>query len=127
MTALPQRTTAPPSALSALDWIAAGLGLLLAGVLVVFAVVHIPRFRGMFADVGAELPWVTRVVLSAWPPLLVSALAVGLTIAGLALTHHALGLRRALLVAAFFVPLLGLGLCLAGVYLPIFQLAGAVR
>lgn len=124
---MPQRTTAPPSALSALDWIAAGLGLLLAVGLIGFAFVSIPSFRGMFADLGGELPWVTRAVLSAWPPLLFSALAVGLTIAGLALTRHAIALRRALLVAGFFVPLLGLGLCLAGVYLPIFRVAGAIR
>jgi len=118
----------PPSAapLTALDWIGAALAWLLALALLLFPLVVLPSFRAMFSDLGGELPQLTRLVLTPWPALGLGATAAASTAAGVALLRSGVGLRRGLIVAGFFVALLGLGLCLAGVYLPIVELAGAV-
>lgn len=107
--------------LTALDWIAAALGWLLAGALVLFALVHAPGFRKMFEEFGGELPVLTRLVLTPWPALAACAVATATLVGGVALR------RRALIVIGFFLALGGLGLCVAGVYLPIFEVAGAVK
>ena len=116
-----------PTPLSALDWIAASLALLLDVALVLFALVHAPSFRGMFADFGGELPLLTRLVLTPWPALVICAAATALVLTGVALTRSAMGLRRGLIVLGFLVALIGLGVCVVGVYLPIVEVAGAVR
>lgn len=116
----------PRSTLTALDWIAAGVAWLLTTVLVLFAVVYAPSFRGMFADFGGELPWLTKLALTPWPALAASVVAAGAVVGGVALGRVAAGGRRALIVAGFFIALGGLGVCVAGVYLPIVEIAGAV-
>ena len=80
----------------------------------------------MFADFGGELPWLTKIVLTPWPALAASVVATGAVVIGLALGRLAMGSRRALIVAGFFIALGGLGVCVAGVYLPIVEIAGAV-
>lgn len=116
-----------PTPLTALDWIAAALAWLLAAALVLFGLVYAQSFRGMFADFGGELPRLTRLVLTPWPALAFCAAATALVLAGVALTRRAMGLRRALIVVGFLVALIGLVLCVGGVYLPIAEIAGAVR
>jgi hypothetical protein len=107
--------------ITALDWIAAALGWLLAGALILFALLYAPSFRKMFEDFGGDLPVLTRLVLTPWPALVACAIATATLVGGVALR------RRALIVLGFFLALGGLGLCVAGVYLPIVEIAGAVK
>lgn len=111
-----------------LDWIGLVVVLLLNGFLVTWPALIAPTYRAMFSEFATELPLFTRLALSLWLPLGFVALSVGLvTAAALLRTNLGIGNRRALAVLAFVVALAGVATCIVGVYLPIFQLAGAIE
>jgi len=113
-------------ALTALDWIAVVLTGLVGLNLAAFPVLISPVYVDMFAEFGAELPGLTRLVIQAWFPALGLVLVVGLAAWGL-LGRLGLGKRRALVVGAFTLALVWTGLCWLGLYLPIFELAESVK
>jgi hypothetical protein len=113
--------------LTALDGIAVFLTGLLAAFLVAFPFVVAPSFAGMFRDFGAaSLPVLTQLVLSRWFPVALGASTAGgpvlASFAAIPLAH-----RRRLLVAAFVFGTAAVGVCMAGLYEPIFELAGKIR
>lgn len=113
-------------AFTVLDW----LGTVVAGfsalALAMFPITG-RSFAGMFNDLGsrAELPLLTRLATTTWFPLLlvipvVTTLALGLR------GRHALSTRRLWIVSAFLLGGVSFAVCLVGVYLPIFSIAGAI-
>jgi len=108
-----------------LDWIGTmitGFG----GVLLLSFPLLGEGFADVFRDMGtAHLSLLTKLATSIWFPILLGALVVTGAAAGL----HAQGLqrRRTLIVAAFALACVGLALCLTGVYLPIFEIAGKIK
>jgi hypothetical protein len=111
---------------TALDWIAVALTLMVAMGIVVLVVGIAPAFAGMYADFGAAdaLPALTRFVLSP------AAAALGLVpsaLAGAGLRARPIAVRRGFVVVGFLVGLAMLGLCLVGLYMPIFAVTDAVR
>jgi len=86
-------------------------------------------FGAMFDDMGVRaLPLLTRLALRPWFGLFLSA--PSLIMVGLAVWRHqrlSLGGRRALVIAGFLLAVGGFVLILAGLYLPIFDLAGAIQ
>jgi hypothetical protein len=113
-------------ALTTLDWI----GAIVAGAMTV-ALLCFPLVGRTFARMYADLsttpqPMLTRWCTSVWFPLLLGALALGALLAGLR-PGAPLSRRRSGVVAAFVLAGLGIALCLAGAYLPIFRMAGAIK
>lgn len=110
-----------------LDWI----GTIVAGCAVA-ALAAFPyegrSFDAMFRDFGAreQLPLLTRLALTPWFPELLSLPAVVALVIGLR-GSAPLKRRRLAVVTAFCLGVIGLGVCLAGVYEPIFDVAGKVR
>jgi hypothetical protein len=111
-----------------LDWI----GALFAGKAVIgllaFWFVAGRSFESTFRDLGSaeQLPMLTRIVISSWFPTTVGLIAA----VGLALGIRpgaALRRRRAWIVGAFVLGGAGLGLCVVGAYLPVFELAGKIK
>ncbi len=104
------------------------IGLLLAaltvGGLVLFPVVG-SEFRSMYGGFGAELPMLTRLVVQPWcAPALALLPACGLAVA--LVPRLSLRDRRLSIVLAFIVGAATLGACVGAVYLPVFQLGGAI-
>ena len=108
-----------------LDWI----GVVITGfetlALLLFPLVG-RSFARMFADFGGELPALTKLVLTGWPPICFAiATALGLAL-GLRPASK-LQRRRAWVVGAFVLGGLGFAACLVAMYLPVFSIAEAVR
>ena len=96
-----------------------------AGLLCVAGVTVTPSFEAMFADFGAPLPTLTRVMLSPWTPAaLVVPAAVSLLIT---LRTKTLRMQRAMLVLGFFAVAVAGSVYLYGMYLPIFETANAIK
>jgi type II secretory pathway component PulF len=114
--------------LSALDWIGAIAAAVVACFSLAVPIVVAPGFAAMFADLGGEIPGLTRLVLSTWfPPLFAVppvALLAGAMMPGKA---RSIGARRGLIAGAFLAALFGVALCLYGLYAPILDLAGKIR
>jgi hypothetical protein len=110
-----------------LDWIgtvvagSTGLGLLL------FPFAS-RTFASMFRDFGpaANLPALTRLVISGWFPMLLGLVVIAGVVAGVR-RAGSLSKRRAVLVGAFVLGGVSFGVCLVGLYLPIFAIANAVK
>lgn len=111
---------------TALDWIAvvltAGATLTLVGFVAASA-----SFRNMYQDFGSAetLPMLTRV--ATWPiaPLLLAQPTIILLALGL--RARAIGMRRAGVVLAFVWALAAIALLAVGFYMPLWQIADAVR
>jgi hypothetical protein len=99
-------------------------GLALLGALVAVLAIQ-PAFAEMFSDFGGELPWLTRVALQPWPPLVV-ALVPLLLVAESALRSVGRTGRMIRVAVSLVVVGIGSALFLMALYLPIFDLAGAV-
>lgn len=89
----------------------------------VLASIMVPRMATTFANLGVELPWITRAVIAAYPifwgfPLLT-------IMAGLAWPNASLRIRMALVVGTAS-NLLGTLLLVFALYLPIFRLAETI-
>lgn len=116
-----------PEQLTPFDW----LGACLAG-LPAFALLAFPvqgrRFAAMFADFGAQkdLPVLTRLAVSVSFPVALGLLVVVLIGAGVTL-RAPLAARRACIIAGFVLGVGAFALCLVGLYLPIFSLAGNIK
>ena len=91
---------------------------------------HLKRFRELFADFGAELPWLSHVALEGawiWPMLTLASFGIAAWIASARLGARATFRRMwvtlvayaALFVAVFLITLIA-------VYLPIFRLGAVV-
>ncbi len=113
--------------LTALDGIGVFLTALVAAALVAFPFVVGPRFEAMFHEFGAmdALPLLTRLVLSAWIPIGLGAATASGAVLG-CVPAIPLGVRRGVLVGAFVMGCAAIAVCLVGLYLPIFLLAGAI-
>ena len=85
-------------------------------------------FAGMFEDMGsrATLPLLTRLATSAWFPLVLALPVAAFLVFGRQACRP-LQRRRAWVVGAFVLGGFAFGLCLVGVYLPVFAVAGAVK
>ena len=119
------RKTKSEGALTGIDWfrlVIASLGVMFC---CQFALIG-PRFQKQLADFGGEIPAITQLVLMPWFPLLlglIPALMLALALAG----KPSLGVRRRLIVGALFLSLSASGLCLYGIYSPIFGILGAIK
>jgi hypothetical protein len=112
--------------LTALDWIGAAVASLGSVFCLQFPFLAAPWFKKMFADLGGELPGITHLGLTLWFPLILGFLpALALALAGA--PRATLGIRRALILGAFFMSILSSGVCLYAMYAPIFALAGAIK
>jgi hypothetical protein len=121
-------TSADPSqSFTTLDWIGTvvtgtnALGLLL------FPLAG-RSFALMFQEFGAEnkLPALTHLAISWWFPMMFGVLVAAGVVLGIRRTTP-IERRRAWIVGAFVLGGVGFGVCLAGVYLPIFALADAIQ
>jgi hypothetical protein len=114
--------------LTALDQIAAGLGILLGLGLLTTPFLITPTFMGMFENFGSlkTLPGVTLLVSQTWFPLVCALPGLALAVAGLA-WWGPLFRRRLMITASFFVGLAACGFYLYGMYAPIFNLAGSIQ
>jgi hypothetical protein len=84
------------------------------------------RYAAMFSDFGGQLPTLTLLAISWWFPVLLALVDVCL-LAAFAGPWLPLRSRRASIVAALLVAGVGFALCVVGLYLPIFSLAGAIK
>jgi hypothetical protein len=112
--------------LTELDWLSAAIASLGTMFCCLFALYIGPRFQKLFADFGGELPALTQLALMPWFPLLlglIPALMIALSLAG----KTSLGVRRGLIVGALFLSLSASGLCLYGIYSPIFAIAEFIK
>jgi hypothetical protein len=84
------------------------------------------NFAAMFEDFGSlsELPLLTRLATTTWFPLLLAATVAGMLGVGFGRRAPA---RRYWLLGAVVLGAAGFALCLVGVYLPIFAIAGAIK
>ncbi len=113
--------------LGSLDGIAIFLTGVLAAALLAFPLVVAPAFRNMFADFGSgPLPLLTRWSLSGWFPGALGALVLSGPVLG-CIPAVPLRYRRRVLVATFVVGCASVALCVTGVYLPVFELAGKIK
>ena len=122
-------TAAERSAIGALDAMLAAVALV--GVSVFFAIhaYGAPAFEGMFADFGggAGEAMLTKMALS---PVFAGGVAVvvlGACAGGAWMQHRGRRGGRALLLVAAALPVIAIALFFAGAYLPMFEVAGAVR
>ena len=109
-----------------LDWIGTLIAATTALGLLVFPIAA-QSFATMFREFGSrDLPALTRLALSWWFPVVLALPVIatfGLGLRGSAPIQH----RRAWVVVAFVLGCFGIGICLVGVYLPIFSLAGSIK
>jgi len=108
-----------------LDWVA-----LVAAAWVIMGLLAFPvaSFRRMFDDFGARdaMPLATRFVL--WPGARIVLAAPAVISVGLGLrARHLRSRRRTWFVVALVLGLIGAGVCLVSMYLPIFTLADAIK
>jgi len=84
-------------------------------------------FAAMFRDFGnAQLPALTQLVITGWFPPILGLLVAGATARGL---RGAMPLvqRRLWILGAMVLAGVSIGVCVVGVYLPIFTLAGNIK
>jgi hypothetical protein len=113
--------------LTSLDGIAVFLTGLLTAFLMAFPFLVAPVFAGMVRDFGAaSLPALTTLVLSRWFPVALGALTASGPVLG-CIPAIPLAHRRRVLVAAFVCGSAAVGVCLVGLYEPIFELVGKIK
>jgi hypothetical protein len=117
----------PAPGFTALDWfgtVAAGFGAL---ALLTFPIAG-RSFATMLRDFGSpeHLPALTKLAVSWWFPMAL-ALPVAAALVFALRQDLALRKRRACIVAAFILGGIALAVCVIGVYLPVFSLAGAMK
>jgi len=120
------RETKVEGELTELDWFSVALTTLGAMLCCLFALYIGPRFQKLYEDFGSELPALTRLALMPWVPLLLG-LIPALMVALALVVKTSLGVRRGLIVGAMFLSLSASGLCLYGIYGPIFALAALMK
>jgi hypothetical protein len=120
------RETQAEGELAGLDWLSAALASLGATFCCLLALYLGPRFQKIFADVGGELPALTQLAFMPWFPLVLGVIPA-LMIALALVAKTSLGIRRGLIVGAMVLSLSASGLCLYGIYGPIFAARELVR
>jgi hypothetical protein len=120
-------TAESQSSFTVLDWIAALVAVCGILGLLVFPLAG-RTYAGMFEDfgAGASLPLLTRLAISVWFPPTLSVPASASLALGLAASRPLMK-RRLWVVGAFVLGWGALGVCVVGLYLPIFVLADAIR
>ena len=120
-------SSTPRSELTALDGIAAVITSVAIAGLLTIPLWLAPHFAAMYQALGGEIPLLTRAVLSPWfgPGCALLPLAsLGYALAARKATLHS---RRRLIVLGFVLAAGAGALCLVGLYLPLFSLAGAIE
>jgi type II secretory pathway component PulF len=116
----------PRARLAPADYVSLAITGAALAALVLLAAVWLPSMTRMYRDFGGTLPRLTRlVVANFWTPG--CALFLGTTAAVAALVPMRQAVRTALLVTVATLAVLAVATVVAGAYLPLFQLAGAVR
>lgn len=118
-------STTKLAAFTVMDWVGVvGAGLAVLGLLA-FPMVA-ASFSAMYADFGgSSLPALTNFVTLPFTPLLLASVPLGLLIFGLR-PGVSLGHRRVQVVAAFVLSWIFVAVSVVGLYLPIFEIAGAI-
>lgn len=110
--------------LTAGDWI----GVILVGLCALFCFQFPffvgPAFAKMYADFGSTLPALSELILTTWFPLMVGLNPASVAFYAVA-GEHPLKRRRALIVAAFVLGVIAVGVLLVGAYQPVFAVARA--
>lgn len=110
-----------------LDWV----GTIMSAVGVIFLLswpwTYGRAFSSMFADVGGPLPAITSIAIGGWIAPLVGIVAGALIVSGCFRKAASLNRRRVSIVIGFVVAFGGVAFCLWATYLPIMDLAGAVK
>jgi hypothetical protein len=85
-------------------------------------------FARMFQDFGSRerLPTLTLLAMSTWFPVSLGLIVTAMVLTG-ASGRLSLQVRRACIVMGFVIGGMGFALCVVGVYLPVFELAGAIK
>jgi hypothetical protein len=113
--------------LTSLDGIAVFLTGLVAAGLFAFPFAVGRHFGAMFADFGsAPLPPLTGLAVSVWFPCALGAMVAGGPVLA-CIPAVPLAYRRRVLVAAFVLGCVSVGVCVVGVYLPLFELADKIK
>jgi len=82
------------------------------------------RFGEMYANMGAELPTLTRLATNAWfPPVLALFPLAGILASGAVHPDR----QKLALIAGFTTGALAIALCLWAWYAPIFAVSGQIR
>lgn len=110
--------------LSAMDLLVAGVAMVASVALLTSPFVVAPSFGAMYADFATELPLATELALAPWPSPLSGAGLAALTV--LALGRRDVLHRRVLLAASALGGALLLGALGYALYLPLYQLTGAI-
>lgn len=123
-----ERARATDAGLGVID--AIGLALAAIGVVVVWAVqlFAVPAFAEMFRDFGGELPPLTLIVMA--PHLALGCTAIALLCAAAGIAARLASPTRAgtaLIALAAAIPMITVPLMVYGLYLPVFEIAAAVR
>ena len=115
-----------PEPLTAGDWI----GVILVGLCVLFCfqfpLVMGPAYARMFTDFGSALPPLTELGLTTWFPLMLGLNPASIAFYAVA-GPHPMGRRRLLIVVAFGMGLVAVGVLIAAMYQPIFSIAGQIE
>ena len=121
--------TAEHARLGAADAVLASIALVTALGLAALHLYGAAEMTAMFEDFGGDvvLPLLTRVVISPGYGLVVALCAIGLCAAGVWLRFRGRPGGRAFLATATLVSVVGTVLFVVGAYLPVFELAGAIR
>ncbi len=114
-------------ALTALDWVAIVIAVGGALTLAQAGFTSAPAFGEMYAefDSSQSLPALTKFALKPWAALLIATPAIVMLAS--AWYADALPRRRVFIVGAFIAAVIGWGVFLWAMYLPIFDVAGAVN
>jgi type II secretory pathway component PulF len=116
-----------PKRMTVLDGILMVGAILSSCVVLVFPLFVVPAFVEMYRDFGDVLPVLTRFVISGGYSIASLALVTVGTLGGIGLVLAGQrGPGRAMLVGAVGVALLVCAFAIMGLYLPLFQMAGAV-
>lgn len=111
-----------------LDIVLMAAAFLASAAVVAFPLFVVPSFVTMYRDFGTQLPIVTRVVISG--PYAIASIGLvvlgALAGTGLVVAGH-LGPGRVALLLAIGMGMILCAFVIMGLYLPIFQLAGAMR
>jgi type II secretory pathway component PulF len=116
----------PVKEFSALDLIGVFLTLGVAGTLVTLPLSVGPTFAQMFRDFGGPMPALTGFALHPWSGALLSAPAFATTLIG-ARRRAPIHRRRQLVAGGFVLAAAAFGFWISCVYLPVFQISGAIK
>jgi hypothetical protein len=117
-----------PHDFTVLDWIGVAVVAVAAATLASFPLTIAPTWRGMLDEVGGGVPTFTALVLGLWWAPTLGLVAAGCVATAIGLREQVtLSRRRLFVVVGFVVALVGVGITIVGVYLPVLAMADAVK